>query len=305
MTRYTPTQAERPLSSRHARYDHRVLGLLASRLTERDRWIIHLLWNHHVLTTPQLAQLAYHSHSRARHGMLRLARYGCVERFRPLLPVGSSPLHYVIGEAGARVLAAETGQTLTELGYRRDRVLGIAYSPRLTHTVGINNLFAALVDAARRDGTARLRQWWPEQRCMRTWGAYVRPDAYGHWSEHGREVDFFIEYDLATEPLARVAAKLDAYAALADTTGVTRPVLIWTTSASREAHLRRHLRGTAVPVATTTPDADPERLGPAGSVWLTTAPRSGARLRLIDLARFSRRDPPSSSLELPEADHDG
>ena len=47
------------------------------------------------------------------------------------------------------MLAAEDGLPLARLGYRRDRALDIAFSPRLAHTTGANGLFTALARAAR------------------------------------------------------------------------------------------------------------------------------------------------------------
>ena len=65
--------------------------------------------------------------------MTTLYQYRAVDRFRPLAPAGSSPLHFVLDEAGAMLLAAEDGITTADLGYRRDRAMAIALSPRLAH----------------------------------------------------------------------------------------------------------------------------------------------------------------------------
>ena len=263
---------------------------LASRLTDRDRDVLRMLWDHRVLTTPQIARLGYGSDSRARHRMLALARYGAVERFRPVTPIGTLPLHFLIGKAGALVLAAEADQTLSEFGYRRERVIATAYSSQLSHLVGVNDLFTRLIATARTTTGAALATWWPEHRCARTWGAFVRPDAYGQWTqidENGTErvCDWFLEYDTGTETLARVIAKLDRYADLAAATAITTPVLIRTSTPTREANLHRRLRGAPVPVATTTVSGPYEHASPADAIWLPAACRT--RLRLIDLAHFS------------------
>ncbi|WP_127940083.1 replication-relaxation family protein [Nonomuraea polychroma] len=70
-----------------------------------------------------------------RHRLIALHRHGVLDRFRPRTPIGSAPWHYVLGEAGAAVLAQEDGIDLAAFGYRRDRALSIAYSQRLTHTI--------------------------------------------------------------------------------------------------------------------------------------------------------------------------
>ncbi|TDD23811.1 hypothetical protein E1287_38655 [Actinomadura sp. KC06] len=286
-----PNQPDRNPVPPRPRSDEAVLASLASRLTARDRWLIRLLWEHHVFTTPQLADLAYPTQDRARHGMLRLARLGVVESLRILLPPGqgSAPLHHFIGPAGARVLAAELGIPFAELGYRRDRVLAWAYSPQLNHLVGVNGLFAALHAVARRDTAARLDQWWSEQRCAQTWRGYIHPDGYGRWYEGPTRVDFFVEYDTGTETLTTVARKLRGYAELAAADGVTTPVLIWTPSSSREANLNQRLAGAPVPVATAGPHAiNVPGQGPAGPIWRVTGHHPGTpRQRLITLARFN------------------
>ena len=84
--------------------------------------------------------------------MTTLYQYRAVDRFRPLAPAGSSPLHFILDEAGAMLLAAEDGITPADLGYRRDRSMAIALSPRLAHDTGANGIFTALAAAARASG---------------------------------------------------------------------------------------------------------------------------------------------------------
>ena len=50
------------------------------------------------------------------------------------------------------LLAAEDGITAADLGYRRDRSMAIALSPRLAHDTGANGIFTALAAAARASG---------------------------------------------------------------------------------------------------------------------------------------------------------
>jgi hypothetical protein len=126
------------------------LTQLAARLTDRDRTLIRLVHDHRVLTTSQLAQLAFDSLDRAEHRLRELTELEVLDRFRPRLPTGSAPYHYVLGPLGAHVLAAEQGVEITQLGWRRDKALSIAYSQRLGHTVGVNGFFAALAAHARR-----------------------------------------------------------------------------------------------------------------------------------------------------------
>jgi hypothetical protein len=274
---------------------------LSARLTARDRWLLRMLHEHRVLTTDQVTQLAFGTTRAATARLATLYEHRAVDRFRPLAPAGSSPLHFVLDDAGAMLLAEEDGITASELGYRRDRAMAVALSQRLGHDTGANGVFTSLAAAARASGgRAALDRWWGERRCAAAWGGRARPDGYGRWSEQrpgqpAVTVDFFLEYDTGTEPLTRLVAKLTGYADLAARTGITTPVLFWLPGARREAALHRRLAGPppagirnaasaaqvpGVPVATATA-AGPE--GPAGAAWLP-AGSPGPRLRLAQLA---------------------
>ncbi len=273
---------------------------LAARLTARDRWLLRMLHEHRVLTTTQIAGLAFGTTRAATARMSVLYTYRAVDRFRPLAPAGSAPLHFILDDAGAAVLAAEDGTTPAALGYRRDRAVAIALSARLGHTTGANGFFTELAAAARASrGRHELECWWSERRCAAIWGDLARPDGYGRWTEQppGRPpatADFFLEYDTGTEDLPRLIAKLAGYAALAARTGIPTPVLFWLPSPRREAALRARLAGPpphgtpgatsaaqipGVPVATAAPGTE----GPAGAAWLR-AGTAGPRLPLAQLA---------------------
>src|SRR6266700_3488696 len=138
---------------------------LASRLTDRDREILRLVHHHRCFTTHQLTGIFFDSHDRAEHRLRQLAQERALDRFRPRLGLGegTAPYHYVLGPAGAAVLAAEQGIELRRLDppYRRDQPLQIAQG-------------------------AALMAWWPERKCHDHWGHVVRPDGYGRWREDGR-----------------------------------------------------------------------------------------------------------------------
>ncbi|MWA02770.1 hypothetical protein F8568_020800 [Actinomadura sp. LD22] len=264
-----------------------VIADLVYRLTARDRDLLALVWEHRVLTTGQLTRLFFPTPERARQRLNHLHRHHALLRFRPWTPVGSKPWHWILGPAGAHVLAVEQGRSITEFGYRQDTATAIAVSPRLAHQVGVNEFFVALHVCARRQGGA-VEQWWSESRCAALWGDLAHPDAFGRWTTlrtdgSSSTLDFFLEHDTGTEPLARVIAKLGGYADLAEATGTTTPVLFWLPSAKREANLRRLLGTPEIPVATAvhTPATSPD--GPAGPVW-QSAGATGPRHRLSDLA---------------------
>lgn len=280
-------------------------AMLASRLTARDKWLLALLHEHRVLTTSQIQDAAFPSGRSARQRLRDLYLWRAVSRFQPFQQLGSAPMHYVLGPAGAAVLAAEHGLDIKELGYRHDRAMGIAHNQRLTHTIGVNDFFTSLI--ARTRHTPALAEtvvaWWSESRCARHFGDLVIPDGYGRWrTHHGnttREVEWFLEFDTGTESLTKVGRKLIGYARLAESTGIATPVLVWLPTTRREAGARTALaRGhadldnpRAVPVATAAADLlDPTspHPSPAEAVWLpltsARADRAGPRYSLTDLA---------------------
>ena len=77
-------------------------------------------------------------------------------------------------------------------------------------------------------------------------GNLVRPDGHGVWHTARRAVPFWLEMDLGTEVLSRVAGKLTGYAHLA---GTRRgyPVLFWLPTAAREANLVESFRALDLP----------------------------------------------------------
>ncbi|WP_280479854.1 replication-relaxation family protein [Nocardia asiatica] len=275
-------------------------------LTGRDRWILRMLHEHRVLTTNQLAELAFPTPKIARRRLAILHHYRVLDRFRPLRPRGSAPSHWVLAPAGAAVLAAEAAASVRDLGYNHQQALAVAHSLHLTHTLGVNEWFTTLTTA--HDPGGRVTAWWSQTRCQRLWGDLARPDAFGRYTHTGTVFDFFLEYDLATTALRRVAAKLHGYGELARTTGVITPVLFWVPTTARETNARDTVRKSwerlpdpgAVPVATAAaellaPFTDPS---PADRVWLPLDATRASRLHLRELAAvWPRRTPPSSDID--------
>ena len=264
------------------------LGVVRS-LTGRDRFIVSVLAEHQVLTTAQLAQLCFPRLDLAQRRLLRLVRFGVLDRFRWHALVGSEAWHYTLGPAGAALDAAVRGVEAPRPAELRRRALRLAASPRLAHLLGVNGVFCALGAQARNEAGCALVSWWSERRCAEHYGELVRPDAHGVWAEHGRQVAFFVEYDTGSEPLARVAAKICGYAELVAAGGPRHPVCFWLGSAAREAHLRRLLAERRPQLAVATASAELAAAlgtGPAGAVWLCVD--SERRRRLVDLPAPSR-----------------
>jgi hypothetical protein len=122
----------------------------SSHLTDRDRYLCQVLYEHRVLTTEQVTDIAFESSITARHRLATLADLDVVERFRPLRQAGSAPWHYVLGPVGAAVVAVERGEHPDDFYYRSEKALAVESSPRLAHLLGVNGFFTALVREARR-----------------------------------------------------------------------------------------------------------------------------------------------------------
>ncbi len=232
--------------------------------TKRDHLICELAHDHRVLTANQIADAFFDTGSRARLRLVNLYRKRLLDRFRPYEAKGSAPFHYLIGSVGALVVAARQGVDPSEIGYRADRALTWAASPRLDHLVGVNGFFMSLLGVARRSGgRAALEQWWSERRCAKSMAGIVLPDGYGVWNEAGHRMEFCLEYDMGTETLGRLVEKLVGYAELQKASGVRRWVLFCFPGRRREAEARKHLAGSTVPVATAHDVSNP-----AGQMWL-------------------------------------
>jgi hypothetical protein len=260
---------------------------LAGRVTERDRLICRLLFEHRSLTTTQVADLGFPAVRKAQERLSILFQLEVVDRFRVRSWSGSGPFHFVLGPAGAAVIAAERGVTISDLGWRRDVGAALATSSQLSHLVGCNGFFTALLRAARECPDAELAQWWSARRCAAAWGEVVRPDAYAVWVEGETRLPFLFEYDTGSERLARLEAKLTGYAKLARAAKHPTWVLFCFSATGRETAARSVLVHSQVSVATAvvTPGQAAD-----GAVWLAVG-TPGPRRRLAGLGH------PSEALE--------
>jgi Replication-relaxation len=200
-----------------------------------------MLHAHRVLTTHQVAALAYTSLRSAQRRPRTLHQHAVLDSFRPLTQTGSAPEHYTLGPPGAAVLAAHTGCDLADLGRRPSHTGRIAYSPSLGHDLGVNELLTHLAAHGRTTPASGLRLWLSERSCIRRWGDLARSDAYAHWRDGEYLLPFFLEYDTGSQPLARVEANLTGYTAFATTAAARPALLIHTRTAPRDQALRRRL----------------------------------------------------------------
>ncbi|MBL1102752.1 replication-relaxation family protein, partial [Streptomyces coffeae] len=221
----------------------------------------------------------------------------------------SAPEHYTLGPLGATLLAAHTGCELTTLGWRPTATGRIAYSPWLSHDVGVNELLTLLAAHARHTAPSGLPLWLSERSCARRWEDMIRPDAYAHWQDPSSAAEdpcllpFFLEYDTGTQSLSRVEAKLPGYAAFTTSTGTRPALLIHTRTASRDRAIRHRLtqpaRDLGLRVATSSMDFTTDT--PWGPWWTPLEP-AARRTTLIALAAHWTDLTPAAGLEPTDAD---
>jgi hypothetical protein len=257
---------------------------LAGRLTERDRTICRLLFDHRVLTTAQITDIGFDSARKAQARLSVLHAHGVLDRFRFRSWSGTSPYHFTLGPAGAAVVAAERGVAVADLGWHKETATALATNRQLAHLVGCNGVFTRLIRTARTRPGCALDQWWSARRCAGVWGEIVRPDAYAVWVENNVRLPFCFEYDTGSETLHRLANKLDGYARLARAVGHATWVLFALPTAGRQTAARRVLAHPAVPVATA---VIPAHAGPDGPWWQAIGDHRPAG-RLVDLGHPSR-----------------
>ncbi|WP_052443154.1 replication-relaxation family protein [Streptacidiphilus neutrinimicus] len=278
-------------------------------------WLLEMLAEHTVLSSTHINTLWNNSLRNTNRRLLALHRLGLLDSFRPHTARGSAPEHYLLARTGAGILAARHATTPAALGWSPDLITRTSYSPTLTHDLGATTFFTTLASASRTNVEGdRLNAWWSEQRCARVWGDLVHPDAHGRLTRRdGHTVAFFLEYDTGTEPHARLAAKLDAYADAAPVLG-GRPLVLFTLPSSRrEVHLHERLTGhpalQALDVATTGRDHIPP-MGtghdPLGPVWLRLG-LPAHRQRLAELpteqSEAAKRRDAAAALAGPPAPH--
>jgi Replication-relaxation len=242
----------------------------AFRTTDRDRWLLAALYEHQILTTEQITELAFGAPRTARRRLAELTGLRLIERTRsnPAGP-GTSSYLYTLAPAGALMLSGQRDMDLKQLRYDRARTQRQALRPDLRHSLGCNTLMIHLATAHRTSATGHLATWLGALSCLRRWGDQIRPDAYGYWFEqtgHTAGCGFFLEYDTGTESLTQLAAKVHGYTRFARNHIGHHPILIHTSTPSREAKLHALLTEThgtcPVPIATAT---DPN---PHAPTWL-------------------------------------
>jgi hypothetical protein len=273
-----------------------------SSLTDRDLRLLSWLYDHGVLTTPQITRALFTSTTFGQRRLLRLLHLRLVARFRPQRPDGGSfPYHWVLDQPGVEVIAAQRGDQLPRAGQAKARRHHLTHRANLAHLLGVNGFFTDLATHQRTHPGSGLDRWWPASRFHDKGAFYqagdppdvilhttrLRPDGHGIWSEDGWSVPFYLEYDTATEPLGTLIDKIDRYRTLWLYTERLWPALFVVPTGRRELHLHQRIGdrfGPALlPVATAASDhLTRSGLSPAEEVWWPYG-QPGLRRRLRDL----------------------
>ncbi len=170
--------------------------------------------------------------------------------------------------------------------WRTGQALAIEGSPRLAHTLGVNQVFVDLLATTRTTPGTGLVAWWGEQFCRDRFQGLVNPDGIGVWEQDGRRVLFALEYDRGSETLARLAPKLEDYLLLETALGWEFWLLVVVPGPRREAGALARLGRHGLAVATTSRRSG---FNPADAVWAPVfANPEARRVRLIDLPNWAR-----------------
>ena len=262
-------------------------------LTDRDHLILEWLYDHKIMTTAQLARALFPSLDSAQERLRKLHLLGLLDRGRMYREGGGKhSWRYMLNYEGWAIVSAYRGDDPPP---RRDKIrarnLNLIQSPKTNHLLGVNDFFVDLAAYARTHPAASLDRWWSESMLIGlapvtfiNVGPAARPDGHGIFTDGGRSVGFFLEYDTGTEPLDRLVDKLDGYATLYRA-GLRLPVLFWLHSSARELNLHRRLPS-QLPAAVATAARDRvagAHGGPAHAVWLVHGRDSARRARLVEL----------------------
>ena len=272
---------------------------VADRITTRDAEILRLLAEHQMLTVGQLATALFSDVRKARARVAVLRALGLVDTFRPPLARGTSPSHCV-ATSRARTLIAASGRLDVQPPRRRVGLdaAAIALRPDLAHLRGANEVFCQLLGRARHSPDDSLDTWRSERTCARILAASVKPDGFGRWRSSDAWCEFFLEYDTGTEPHSRLTAKLDGYADLAESAGVSCSVLFWLPNPTRETNLHQHLRDEPPRVPVATAHGDPATCDPAGPIWRPAWSATPERFTLAALGAAA-----AFHLDVPQRPH--
>lgn len=187
---------------------------LAGRLTDRDRQIAEDCFEHRVLTTEQLRRLHFTTQRIATRRLGKLHALRVLERFRPAFQLGdgSSPYHWILGPAGAYVVATSRGLDRDQLPGTRQPPEAVAKSSTLAHRHNTNEFATLLIEAMRATGGS-VPTWHGERGARDLLAGIVIPDSYLLLERPALPpLHLLLEIDRGTEDHQRLLTKARRYA---------------------------------------------------------------------------------------------
>ena len=302
------------------------LARLRNHINDRDRLILSWLYDHHALTSAQIAHALFPSLDFAQRRLKLLTELQAITRFRPnKLDGGSFPYHYLLDQLGFTYIMGERQEGLPRRDEASRRRQSVMTRPDLKHLLGANQFFIDLAGHARTEPGAALEVWRPASdfhtpilllrkgdslHMAATSGVRLpRPDGAGVWRQDGRAVPFWVEYDTGTERLDILTEKIFKYATLAESAQWAWPALFLLPSQRREDNLHNEIAEYLRPPKALWFTANTELLtvsgSPAGRVW-----RAGGLLHrlgvlpLIDLPYLDREHDEHHQVVNPRPWHD-
>lgn len=204
-------------NSRHVR-DRRPANPRPMRETDRDRHIVHLVYQYRILSQAQLQRLLRRSRSTVQQALMRLYHHRYLERvFLPVAYGGSSPTLYILDRRGIDLLR---GLGIEDFTGVPDRSLSGMF---LEHTLAMNDFRINVTEACARLGW-HIQEWRTENEIKADYDRVivrtttrvekvpVVPDSYFVIDVPGRGVShFFLELDRGKMDLKRFRTKVLGY----------------------------------------------------------------------------------------------
>jgi hypothetical protein len=190
-------------------------------LTQRDRQVIHTIYEHRFLRRDQIQALLFPSRNTANRRLQHLYQHGFLKRLLPPVRLGEGRPQaiYALDERGADLIAAKDGVAREQVRWRKkDNRASYLF---LDHTLHINEFRIAITLAAK-EGRYRVPRWLDE-RDIKSLGERVpvpgkqrrylpvTPDAFFEVDLGDRRAGFFLEMDMGTMANKRFANKVRAY----------------------------------------------------------------------------------------------
>lgn len=188
------------------------VGPAATALDERELAILRALAEHKVLATDQIELLFFDSDRSAQRVLRELRTNGLVDYFEYRTSARTrDPNRHYLTFAGAKLVASIQQCRVASLGALVDPRRAAQFMP---HRSGVNRFFCDLVRHALMRSGFGVETWRDEHK-LRTPFGEVQPDSFGRLLLPDGAVEFYFEYDNATERRGYLEDKFAGYLRIA------------------------------------------------------------------------------------------